>query len=176
MLCIAVVNSKGGVGKTTLCAALAVRAAKDGKRVVLVDLDPQQSLAEWFNLRGGAGSSNPEIMAGLIPVKPSSLDVLGTVEAVELARQAGVRHFAVLNDCDGNLARDAREALGACKVPVATTEIGHRLAHIHAMGHGKTAAELGAKGAAAADEIDQLWGEVVKAAAKTLRSRAKGRR
>ena len=58
MICIAVVNSKGGTGKTTLAAALAVRAAKEGKRVAMVDLDPQHSLAEWFNMRAGA-TDNP---------------------------------------------------------------------------------------------------------------------
>src|SRR6476469_603672 len=62
MICIAVVNSKGGTGKTTLAAALAVRAAKEGKRVAMVDLDPQHSLAEWFNMRAGA-TENPCIFA-----------------------------------------------------------------------------------------------------------------
>jgi chromosome partitioning protein len=62
MICIAVVNSKGGTGKTTLAAALAVRAAKDSKRVAMVDLDPQHSLAEWFDMRAGA-SDNPRMFA-----------------------------------------------------------------------------------------------------------------
>jgi chromosome partitioning protein len=52
MITIAVVNSKGGVGKTTLAAALAVRAAQEGKRVALVDLDPQKSLVQWCQRRG----------------------------------------------------------------------------------------------------------------------------
>jgi chromosome partitioning protein len=62
MICIAIVNSKGGVGKTTLTAALAVRAAQDSDRVALVDLDPQGSLAEWWSRRGK--SKNPEIFTG----------------------------------------------------------------------------------------------------------------
>jgi chromosome partitioning protein len=52
MITIAVVNSKGGVGKTTVAAALAVRAAQEGKRVALVDLDPQKSLVQWCQRRG----------------------------------------------------------------------------------------------------------------------------
>jgi chromosome partitioning protein len=54
MITIAVVNSKGGVGKTTVAAALAVRAAQDGKRVAIVDLDPQKSLVQWCQRRGVA--------------------------------------------------------------------------------------------------------------------------
>lgn len=51
MLAVALVSLKGGVGKSTLASALAVRAARDGHRVALVDLDPQESLAAWFGRR-----------------------------------------------------------------------------------------------------------------------------
>jgi len=42
---------KGGTGKTTLAAHVAVKAAMDGERVVVIDLDAQANLAEWFNDR-----------------------------------------------------------------------------------------------------------------------------
>lgn len=51
MKAIALASLKGGVGKSTLAAALAVRATRDGLRVALVDLDPQESLADWFGRR-----------------------------------------------------------------------------------------------------------------------------
>ena len=38
-------NIKGGVGKTTLCATFANYLRMDGKKVVVVDADLQQSLA-----------------------------------------------------------------------------------------------------------------------------------
>lgn len=62
MKVVAVVSSKGGVGKTTLASALAVRATRESKRVAMVDMDPMGSLAAWWKRRGS--TDNPCIFRG----------------------------------------------------------------------------------------------------------------
>lgn len=51
MKVLSLISQKGGVGKTTLATALAVAAIQDGKRVVLIDLDPQASATFWKDTR-----------------------------------------------------------------------------------------------------------------------------
>jgi len=62
-----VAQQKGGAGKSTLAAHLAVAWLKQKKSVALVDIDPQHSLSRWFEARvatlgdGGAGVSFMEV-------------------------------------------------------------------------------------------------------------------
>ena len=48
---VAVANFKGGVGKTSTCAHLAMSAALDGYKVLVVDLDSQGSMTSVFGAR-----------------------------------------------------------------------------------------------------------------------------
>jgi chromosome partitioning protein len=44
---VALLNQKCGVGKTTLALHLAGRWSREGKRVIVVDADPQRSALDW---------------------------------------------------------------------------------------------------------------------------------
>jgi chromosome partitioning protein len=54
VLCTAFWHQKGGTGKTTLAIACAAALARDGARVLLLDLDAQGTASEWGERYGEA--------------------------------------------------------------------------------------------------------------------------
>lgn len=51
MKTIAIINQKGGVGKTTIATGLAVDMERKGKRTLLIDADDQRNLLRWSERR-----------------------------------------------------------------------------------------------------------------------------
>ncbi len=89
---IALINQKGGVGKTTSTVNLGAALAREGRRVVVVDLDPQANLSLHLDVQLRSG-------------EPSSYTVLlgnGTVEtALRETRTAGLRLLPANIDLSG---------------------------------------------------------------------------
>lgn len=118
---IAVVNGKGGVGKTTITANVGGLLAAGGYHVLLVDLDPQGNLAEELGYTaterddGGRGLAQALAFGGaLIPareVRPQ-LDVL--VGGAQLDMAAAGLTMKAQKDPEG-----AKLALAAGLAPIA---------------------------------------------------------
>lgn len=58
---ITVAQQKGGAGKTTLVAQLAAHWATQRRRIALIDIDPQESLTQWYRLRSKANGAEDHI-------------------------------------------------------------------------------------------------------------------
>ena len=78
MSVISIFNQKGGSGKTMLAVHLAVAAHRAGRKVAILDLDPQGSAAQWHSIRGA------DSLPVVVKVPDSSLKA-----AVEGARADG---------------------------------------------------------------------------------------
>ena len=99
---ITIAQQKGGSGKTTLCANLAIALQRKGKRVAILDTDPQGSLGQWYMLRREAvGDRGPQL--GFATASAWG----ARYEARELAKD----HDFVLIDTPPKMGVDGRPAI-----------------------------------------------------------------
>ena len=70
---IAVVNQKGGTGKTTTCENLGIGLAMEGKKVLLVDANPQGSLTISM------GSQQSRFCAHLMQCEKRKINVYSSI-------------------------------------------------------------------------------------------------
>jgi chromosome partitioning protein len=64
---IAIVNQKGGVGKTTTCVNLAAALVEAGKRVLLCDFDPQANATSGMGVDKTVSKGVYEVVIGEVP-------------------------------------------------------------------------------------------------------------
>jgi chromosome partitioning protein len=104
---LTVAQQKGGAGKSTLTIHLAVAWSCAGRKVAIVDIDPQASISHWDERRGGNGNGElPHV------VKLSGWRTQGEVERL------GREHDIVLIDSPPHADTDARIAVRAARLVI----------------------------------------------------------
>ena len=88
-------NLKGGVGKTTACQNMAVALSKKGRRVAVVDMDPQSNLSAGFGLN--PSPTDPQVF-DLLSGAVEWNDVITTKEGVDIVPSSLSLVMAELNE------------------------------------------------------------------------------
>ena len=101
MRTISFVTQKGGSGKSTLTSSLAVAAHEAGERVFVIDMDPQQSLVKWAEMRGLDDVPVNAVTAGRLPATLAALEKNGfTLVLIDTAGAEGVSSIAAMKAAD----------------------------------------------------------------------------
>ena len=116
-------TGKGGVGKTTVASAIALRLADLGKRTLIVSTDPASNLDDVFMMRAG---SRPTLVPGVPLLWLMNLDPIAAAAAYRERVIAPVR-----DSLPQQAVRSMEEQLsGACTVEIAAfNEFTGLLAH-----------------------------------------------
>lgn len=105
---IAVINQKGGVGKTTTTLNLAHALARSGKSVLAIDLDPQAHLTAGFGSLKKNQQGIADVMLDDVDIKDVTLPVRENLELVPAGVRLGeLEHISKGGAKRGFLLRDA---------------------------------------------------------------------
>lgn len=74
MKVLSIVNRKGGASKSTLAAHLSIEATKEGLKTILIDMDPQKTLEDWWEKREAELPALVDISANDLDAKLSLLE------------------------------------------------------------------------------------------------------
>ena len=119
MRSIAFLTQKGGAGKTTLAASLAVAAAAAGEKVIALDVDSHGSLVRWSERRKVANAPN------MVAIEPLESERLPQLPAI-LEGLAGVGFtLAVFDtgDADAVAVRPVIDSIDLCLLPARPTRL-----------------------------------------------------
>jgi arsenite-transporting ATPase len=87
-------GGKGGVGKTTCAAAAALRAAREGERVLVVSTDPAHSLGDALDLELGAEPRRVKDVPGAGELWAAELDADKALKRWLRAKEEAIRTIA----------------------------------------------------------------------------------
>lgn len=97
MKVLTVANRKGGAGKSTTAAHLAVEAVNAGYKTILIDLDPQQTLEGWWKKRSDSDvllteANSDDLKEKILKLSESGFDlcVIDTPGDASLNTRSGV--------------------------------------------------------------------------------------
>jgi anion-transporting ArsA/GET3 family ATPase len=130
-----VVTGKGGTGKTTVAAALAIALASSGRRVLLAEVEGRQGIAQLFELPPlpyeervvAAGTGGGEVRALAIDAEEALLEYLDMFYRLGMAGRALKKMGAI--DFATTIAPGMRDVVltGKIKEAVTRTANGHRM-------------------------------------------------